>query len=207
MKLRLDHLAVSASSLAEGVAWAEAALGVTFATGGEHPQMGTHNRLLGLGDLYLEVIAINPAAPAPPHPRWFDLDHFTGPPRLTNWIVACDNLDTALAEGPEGCGRALPLARGDFRWRMAVPDSGRLPFDGYFPALIEWQGPAHPALRLPDSGLRLTRLDLTHPQAADLAGSLAGKMIDPRVEMSTGPQKALRATFSTPSDKERVISG
>jgi len=32
---------------------------------GAHPLMGTHNRLLALGDLYLEVIAVDPAAQPP----------------------------------------------------------------------------------------------------------------------------------------------
>ena len=59
--------------------------------------MATHNRLLGLGDLYLEVIAADPSAPRPAWPRWFDLDRFTGAPRLTNWICACDDLEAAVA--------------------------------------------------------------------------------------------------------------
>jgi hypothetical protein len=56
--LRFDHLAVSALDLAEGVAWVEEALGTKLAGGGQHPHMATHNRLLGLGDLYLEVIEL-----------------------------------------------------------------------------------------------------------------------------------------------------
>ena len=44
----LDHLVVLAPSLASGVAWAEATLGVTPGPGGEHSLMGTHNRLLRL---------------------------------------------------------------------------------------------------------------------------------------------------------------
>jgi hypothetical protein len=64
MSLRLDHLAISAGTLDEGVAAVEEALGVPLAGGGQHPHMATHNRLLGLGDLYLEVIAADPAAAA-----------------------------------------------------------------------------------------------------------------------------------------------
>jgi Glyoxalase-like domain len=50
--LRLDHLAVVAGRLDAGVAEVERLLGVTMAGGGKHPLMGTHNRLLGLGDVH-----------------------------------------------------------------------------------------------------------------------------------------------------------
>ena len=100
MTLTLDHIAISAGTLEEGVAFVEAALGVPLAGGGQHPHMATHNRLLGLGDVYLEVIAADPAAPRPTWPRWFDLDRFDGPPRLTNWICRTDDLDAAVAVSP-----------------------------------------------------------------------------------------------------------
>jgi hypothetical protein len=197
MSLRLDHLAVSAATLAEGVAAVEAALGVTMAGGGEHPLMGTHNRLLSLGDLYLEVIAINPAAPPPGRPRWFDLDHFTGPPRLTNWAAACDDLDAALAAAPPGTGTPLSLARGDYRWQMAVPETGRLPFDTLFPALIRWQGSLHPAAALPDCGCRLRSLTVSHPRATALRAALGPLAEDARVALTAGPP-GLAAIIDTP---------
>ncbi|MCU0800712.1 MAG: VOC family protein [Rhodobacteraceae bacterium] len=198
--LRLDHLAVSCARLDDGVAALQDRLGVPFSAGGQHAHMGTHNRLLSLGDLYLEVIAIDPAAPPPAWPRWFDLDNFSGPPRLTNWVAACDDLPAALAMAPPGAGAPVALARGDFRWQMAVPDDGKLPFDGAFPALIQWQGTAHPAPRLPDVGLRLHRLKLTHPQAAALQQALArAQMHDPRLIVETGPRVHLQASIATPA--------
>lgn len=197
MTLAFDHIAVAAGTLAEGVSMVEAALGVPLAGGGDHALMGTHNRLLGLGDLYLEVIAVNPAAPPPGRPRWFDLDHFAGPPRLTNWVARCDDLDTALAAAPPGTGRPLALARGAYRWQMAVPDDGRLPFDGAFPALIHWQGDLHPAAALPDHGLRLTRLTLTHPDAPALRQALGPLAHDPRIAVALGPA-GLSARIDTP---------
>jgi hypothetical protein len=196
--LTFDHLAVSAATLADGVDAVEAALGVPLAPGGQHPHMATHNRLLNLGDLYLEVIATDPAAPAPAWPRWFDLDRFQGRPRLTNWVTRCDDIDAELALGPDGVGVPVALARGDFRWRMAVPGDGCLPFDGGYPALIQWQGDAHPAARLPDQGVRLTRFEIAHPQAADLRAALDGRMTDARVQILQGPAMAMRATFDTP---------
>lgn len=198
MKLTLDHIAISARSLAEGVNSIESALGVPLAGGGQHPHMATHNRLLNLGDLYLEVIAADPSAPRPAWPRWFDLDNFGGPPRLTNWICRTDDLERALAASPPGTGTPISLQRGDYRWRMAVPQDGRLPFDNAYPALIEWQGDLHPARALPDQGVRMTELEIFHPQAGALGAALTGLLADPRVRLHTAPHKAMRAVFATP---------
>ena len=196
--LTFDHIAISANDLASGVEAVEAALGVRLAGGGEHPLMATHNRLMGLGDLYLEVIATNPAVAAPAWPRWFDLDNFSGQPRLTNWVARSKNLNADLALCPDGTGVPLSLQRGEYRWQMAVPSDGKLPFDGCFPALIEWQGSAHPTGALPESGVRLTRLEVAHPQAQDLVAALTPVFSDPRVVLTQGPAKAMRASFSTP---------
>jgi hypothetical protein len=197
--LRIDHLAVVAERLEDGVAAVETLLGVPMAGGGKHPLMGTHNRLLSLGDLYLEVIAADPDAPHPGRPRWFDMDRFHGTPRLTNWIAACDDLAAEVALGPEGIGEPISLSRGDYRWQMAVPPDGRLPFDGAFPALIRWEGTAHPAPALPDHGLRLTRLEIGHPAAQDLTAALKGRLVDARVKIIPADRVTLRATIDTPT--------
>ena len=169
-----------------------------LAPGGHHPHMGTHNRLLGLGDIYLEVIAPDPSAPRPAWPRWFNLDRFSGVPRLTNWIAACDDLEAEVARGPDGVGVPVALARGDLRWKMAVPATGRLPFDDAFPALIQWEGAIHPVQRLPDAGVRLIRLEIAHPEAAALRKALAGRLDDGRVAIVPGAEKAMQASFATP---------
>lgn len=197
--LELDHIVVAAGALADGVSAVESALGVGLAAGGEHALMGTHNRLLSLGPgAYLEVIAVNPAAPPPGRPRWFDLDRFEGPPRLTSWVARCADLGAELALSPPGVGVAHDLRRGDFRWRMGIPGDGRLPFDGAFPGLIEWQGGLHPADRLPDMGCRLARLTLRHPEAAALRAALGGRITDNRLAIETGPATALEAQIETP---------
>lgn len=161
--------------------------------------MATHNRLLGLGDLYLEVIAPDPATPPPARPRWFDLDRFTGPPRLAAWICRTDDLAAALAQAPKGSGVPVPMQRGDYRWQVAVPDDGILPYDNAYPALIAWQGDKHPAKALTDQGIRLTALDICHPRATALAQALASQFDDPRVRLFTAPHVGLRAVFDTPN--------
>lgn len=196
--LVLDHLAVSCATLEEGADWLAERLGVAVEGGGKHAEMGTHNRLLSLGDLYLEVIAIDPAAPAPGRARWFDLDRFEGAPRLTNWVARCDDLEAELAVSPAGTGEPMALARGEYRWRMAVPADGVLPFDSAFPALISWQGAAHPARALADRGVRLRRLEIGHPEAAALRAALDGRLDDPRVAVVAASAKSLHAEFDTP---------
>ena len=203
--LTFDHLAISCDTLGEGVAHVEAALGVDLAPGGEHAAMGTHNRLLSLGPgEYLEVIAINPGAPGPNQPRWFDLDNFSGAPRMTNWICRCPDLEAALAAAPPGAGVPWDLERGDLRWRMAVPEDGRLPFGNCFPAMIEWKGEAHPAPRLPDHAIRMTGLTLTHPEAGALREVLAAMITDQRLTVEAGPAPAMSVELTGPGGVVRL---
>ncbi|WP_113910522.1 VOC family protein [Roseovarius dicentrarchi] len=201
--IELDHVAIAATDLNEGAAWVRRALGVPTAPGGQHAHFGTHNRLLGLDDgLYLEVIAIDPAAPAPGQARWFDLDRFSGPPRIGTWICRTGDLQGAQAALP-GIGAQVSLARGDLRWRMAVPDSGVLPFDNCHPAVMQWDCARHPAASLPATGITLRRLIVRHPDAHDLQTRLAGVLVDDRVVIEAGPP-GLRAEFDTP-DGQRVL--
>lgn len=201
--LILDHIAVAAESLAEGAAHVEAALGVELSDVGHHDRMGTHNRLLSLGPgLYLEVIAINPDAEPPAQARWFDLDNFTGHPRLTNWIVRTDDLAAALAKAPPGMGAPISFARGSYLWQMGVPPDGRLPFDGAAPALIEWESALHPAERLPDRGCRLAGLTVEHPEAEALLAAYPALASVDLVRIATGPEKRLWAEIDTPSGRK-----
>ena len=204
--LALDHLAVVARSLDEGTTFVEAVLGAEVSSGGKHPKMGTHNRLLSLGaDVYLEIIAIDPEAPKPSYRRWFNLDSYDGAPRLMNWICRTDNLDAALAAAPAGSGRALSQTRGDLSWTMAVPEFGRLPYDDASPALIDWGNSPRPTHRLPDHGFRLQRLDVFHPAALDLKTDFPALNRLPSVAVREGPEKRLIATIVTP-EGNRVLA-
>lgn len=205
--LKLDHLVVAAASLDEGVNYVEAVLGVELSPGGTHPHMGTHNMLLSLGPReYLEVIAIDPNAGQPAIRRWFNLDNFKGPPRMTNWVCQTDDLDQAIDHAPPGTGQPLELTRADMNWAMAVPEFGRLPFDDAMPALIEWgPGSPHPANRLPDLGLRLARLDVFHPDAEGLLKAFPALHGLDHVSIRQGPEKRLISTISTPNGN-RVLA-
>jgi hypothetical protein len=204
-RLRLDHLALSAETLEAGRSHVEDTLGVELDTRGEHPHMATHNRLLSVGpDKYFEVIAINPNAPAPDRPRWFNIDNFAGPPRLTNWILATDDLEATLKALPNGFGRPVALERGDFRWSMAIPDDGILPWGGWGPALIQWHGDLHPAPLLPEQNIRMNAPVLRHPLAVDIAAIFAPLLPQDTMLFQEADQPSLSASFDTPLGQRQL---
>jgi hypothetical protein len=194
----LDHLVVAAQRLAQGCDFVESALGVRPQPGGRHEGMGTHNALLRLGErLYLEVIAVDPAAPAPSRPRWFDLDEprmrasLAEGPRLVHYVARTPSLDALAAAGGEAVD-ILAMERGACRWRIAVPPDGHLPARGLAPTLIEWLGDAHPAQALPDHGLALVALAGEHPEPQPVRTRIArlGLADDVKVTYGTSPRLA-----------------
>lgn len=194
--MELDHLAIAGVDLARTRAWTEDRLGLPMQTGGVHDRFGTHNMLLGLQEgLYLEAIAPNPEAPVPDRPRWFGLDVPPHPPRLSTWIVRVEDLEATVSALPMA-GEILELSRGDLRWRMAVPREGALPWDGVFPALIQWDA-GHAIHAIDISPLRLTQVTVSHPDAQGLAQLLPQLAADPRIAFKTGVA-GLSARFDGP---------
>ncbi len=195
--MELDHLIIAAKALESGTAWLEELLGVPLQAGGQHAFMGTHNRLLRLGSVYLEVIAIDPDAPAPNRPRWFGLDSLLlEQPRLIHWVARTDALTSMAALSLEPLGVVTDAARGDLRWRITIPDDGHLPLDGLVPTLIEWSSP-HPVSKLPESSCELVALTASHPQPERVRAAL--ESIGARLEVSKGVIPALTAVISSPN--------
>lgn len=192
--LELDHLVVAGETLEEAQSHIEQALGVPMQIGGQHAAFGTHNALLHLdGGIYLEAIAKDPDVTPERRPCWYGLDDFSGGARLSNWACRTNEPDQATERWPEA-GTQIPVARGDLRWLMFVPETGHLPYDDRFPAFLSWQCP-HPAARLVPQGCSLQKLIISHPQAEDLKTSLG--LLDPRLIFETGAS-ALQAEIETP---------
>ncbi|MEO1794473.1 MAG: VOC family protein [Pseudomonadota bacterium] len=196
--LALDHLVIVGETVDSAARHIEAALGVPMQAGGAHQAMGTHNRLLGLaGGVYIEAIAIDPAAPAPDRPRWYNLDRFSGEPKLTHWAARTTDIDATLAASPAGTGVPLALTRGPYAWTMAIPETGQTPFDGMSPALLSWDGP-HPADALTDRGCSLNWLEIQHPDIDHLFTSFPALAQVDRLRFSHSSQPGLRAEIGTP---------
>lgn len=215
----VDHLIVFAADLASGVAWCERTLGTTPTAGGEHPLMGTHNRIFNISSpthprAYLEVIAINPGATnARPtvSSRWFDMDDATlqaqveaHGPQLIHWVVSvpdvaerCAALSALGLERGPVLAASRPTPNGLLQWQITVRDDGLRLMDGCLPTLIQW-GAVHPCDSLPASGVQLQRLTLRHPQAATLQAACEAIGVAPAISVAAGDAPGLAAQLSTP---------
>lgn len=208
--IALDHIAIAALSLGEGVAYVERRLGVDLSVGGSHLQMGTHNCLLRLGDSeFLEVIARNPGAEVT-RSRWFGLDDplvtetLRASARIVTWIARTTDIADALRTINGATGPAVTVSRGELTWHVSVPNDGSMPCDGAFPTLIQWPAGAHPATRMAAKGCALVRFTVEHPNGNAIARDLASHFSDPRVEIRSGPALRFTAEIETPSGVKRL---
>lgn len=215
----VDHLVVLATDLASGVAWCDRTLGITPTAGGEHPLMGTHNRIFNVSSpahprAYLEIIAINteaiPAIPASAK-RWFDMDDAAlqqqvteHGPQLIHWVAAvpdvaqaCSDLARLDIERGAIVTASRPTPNGLLQWQITVRDDGLRLMDGCLPTLIQW-GAVHPCDSLPSSGVQLQRLTLQHPQATTLQAACEALRVAPAIAVAGGDAAGLTAHLTTP---------
>jgi hypothetical protein len=186
---QVDHLVLMAATLEQGVQWCEATLGITPGPGGAHALMGTHNRLFKIASsrypqAYFEIIAIDPAAPAPARRRWFDMDdtalqevvarfgpkliHFVA--RVPDALAAVHSLSAMGIARGDVVQASRPTASGLLQWQITLRADGQRLFDGGLPTLIQW-GETHPVQAMPESGITLQELQVTHPQALALSAA------------------------------------
>ena len=201
----LDHLVLAATTLADGIDYIANLTGAVPMPGGKHALMSTHNALLDLGNrVYLEIIAIDPDAKNPGRPRWFGLDHIAlqselmERPRLIHWVARTGDIDAAAAASTFPLGNIHAIARGEFRWRMTIPDDGTLPGRGVVPTLIQWDSPLHPTDKLPKSPVTLAQLAATHPDPAPVRAALAALDLDAAIHVSYDREARVAAMLRTP---------
>lgn len=189
MTAQVDHLVIAASTLDEGVAWCERTLGITPGPGGEHPLMGTHNRLFSVETslyprIYCEIIAIHSGAVSARKQgdkRWFDLENEAlqdnlkkNGPQLVHFVASTPNASAALQTLTQlGIDRGELLeasrmtAQGKLSWKITVRHDGQRLMHGTLPTLIEW-GDIHPTQSMAASGVTLQALTASLPNTDDL---------------------------------------
>lgn len=216
--LHFDHIAIGCASLDQGAAYVFDRTDLNVPAGGEHPLMGTHNLLMSLGaDTFLEVIAINPAAPSPTQNRWFGLDDANVQANLSDrakphsWILNSDNLveDLAIAKSLGiDLGTPRTQTRGDLTWRFAVRTDGSIPLDGAAPMIMEWPTDmsAHPASGMTDMGARIKSINLDtryDREVNKLLNTLGNGNIP--IEVHDSPETKLTVTLTLQDGQDAVL--
>src|SRR4051794_38970453 len=145
--MRLDHVIYGTQDLDVAQALIERSLGVSVQPGGHHDRQGSHNRIVPLGNAYLELMAIDDRdeAAASPIGRVL-LEKITGE-GFIGWAVAVNDIDaTAQRLGTP----LLTISRdGLFGHLTGVEEALREPTLPFFiqgnarpggdgPALFEW---------------------------------------------------------------------
>ncbi|MCP5052784.1 MAG: VOC family protein [bacterium] len=210
----MDHLVIGAVTLQQGVDYVGEKLGIRIPPGGRHTRMGTHNHVMPLGNgTYLEVIAVNPDAPAPSRPRWFGLDDpfvkscLIQQPRLLTWVVNTTRIDPLQSQSLVPLGSIESMSRNDLEWLITIPPDGSLPGSGLIPTLIQWNTPVHPSAKMPPSGCSLVRLELYHSNPRWLENALNTIGAAPHVDIQPLPSNFppyIVAHIQTPSGLKEI---
>ena len=187
MLLGIDHVVVAVEDPDATAGDITTRLGLDVDAGGRHESLGTFNRVVWLGDSYLELIGVSDTDLAADSwlgaPSLATLDRGGG---LATWAVAVDDLDAQLGWVPPDVGMTVPLdgerRRPDgrvVRWRLAhAPEvSSTVPFliehDG---TAAEWTSDERAARshqRHPIGGrVRMTGLEVVTDRPAVAAGRL-----------------------------------
>ena len=216
MTTRFDHLVIAAQSLDEGQKYIQDTLGVETPLGGKHVAMGTHNRIMQLSaETYLEIIAIEPEAPQPDHPRWFGLDQawmrekLNRSPQLVHWVANVADLEQTLSKTRLHYGIPTLLRRDHLAWKITLPADGGIPLAGVLPSLIEWQIDVHPASGMADLNCSLIELNLHHMHPQWLQQSIeeigAGSIVNIK---ATDAQSApyIEARIACPKGEVSLVS-
>ena len=179
MLLAIDHLVIAVDDPDDAATVLEERLGLTPGGGGRHEALGTFNRLVWLGDTYLELIGV------------FDRDlaatSWIGAPTLraldaggglATWAIATDAIDDdVIALRSRGSDIAEPIAgerhRPDgavVRWRLAAPphlEPTRPPFlIEHDPGSAEWTPPDRAGRALGPARLTVLEIAVDDPNRA-----------------------------------------
>lgn len=139
VSVELDHVLIAVADLAAAAREFKSRHGLASVEGGRHPAWGTANRIVPLGDSYLELVAVVDAAKAAESVfgRWI-ASGASSTARPLGWVVRTHQLDELarrLDLAVHAGSRATP--GGDLlRWRSAGMDQAAA--EPSLPFFIEW---------------------------------------------------------------------
>ncbi len=127
----IDHVVIAVPNLDEAAIELQRTVGLAASGGGRHPALGTQNRLVWLGDSYLELISIADRRVA--EGSWLGIPTIAalaGGGGLATWAIATTSIYSdaaALREIGADLGDVIPGERerpdgSVVRWRLAIGD-------------------------------------------------------------------------------------
>lgn len=196
----LDHVILGCNDLDGGVRFVQERTGVRAAPGGVHPDRGTSNALLALGDRhYLEIMAPDPHAKGVQAwaARQLEALKSLANPSLMGWAVHPNDIDSLAAKfresglqilGPWPGSRIRPDGR-VVSWKSFSLGDDR---HGLLPFFIEWgKDSVHPSSDAP-RGCHIERFALAGSDAEELSKTLRRIEVEAPVEQSQTTQLRLR---------------
>lgn len=154
VNIDLDHVLIAVEDLAKAGQEFEVGHGLGSVEGGRHPAWGTANRIIPLGDSYLELIAVIDAALAAESAvgRWV-ASAVTETARPLGWAVRTSHLDEMARrlDLPISAGSRVTPGGERLGWRAAGMEQAIA--EPALPFFIEWA----PGTRLPGQA------DIRHP--------------------------------------------
>ena len=137
--MELDHVLIAVSDLTAAALQIEAQHGLASIEGGRHPGWGTANRIVPLGESYLELVAVVDESEAAQSPfgRWIAGAHLE-PARPLGWAVRTHRLDEIarrLGLRVDAGSRAVRDGR-TVQWRLAGIEQAAA--EPSLPFFIEW---------------------------------------------------------------------
>jgi Glyoxalase-like domain len=185
----------------------EARHGLASIEGGRHPGWGTGNRIVPLGEAYLELVAVVDEAEAARSPfgSWV-VQASPSPAKPLGWAVRTGELDAVARRLDLVVDAGSRVTRGGrvLRWRLAgIEQAAAEPF---LPFFIEWEHgtpfPGRTPVTHRATGVEITKLQLTGD--ADRLGAWLGAHDLPIAVTPGSP--ALRSITLTGAAGETVLS-
>lgn len=196
----LDHAILGCNDLDAGIRFVQERTGVGAAPGGVHPDRGTANALLSLGDRhYLEIMAPDTNAKGVQAWAAHQLEVLKGlvNPRLIGWAVHRDDIESLARKFQEASLKILgpwPGSRTRPDGRIVSWKSFSLADDrhGLLPFFIEWgKDSIHPSSDAP-SGCHIERFALADSDTEELSMALRRIEVEAPVEHGQIAQVRMR---------------
>lgn len=207
--MNIDHFMYAGPDL-DALSRGFAALtGIASEPGGQHPQIGTHNRLIGSkGPMYLELIAPDPSSAARsdlragiaqlPRPclHRFIMDATGGD--LDRIVRAYAKV--GITAPVQDMHRITPDGT-TLRWRLLVPDDNR--YGLFAPFFIDWLNTPHPSTRLAP-GFEPLAIEAGHPASQELRALWQDLAVP--IELHSADAPYLRLALQTPRGRVALTS-